>query len=125
MLARRRRPIVLIDTRTGARQPYWAELDATAADRPDRQALIIRPARNLAENTRYAVGLRRLRTATGAPVAPSATFTLLRAPTPPADPALHRRWEYTQRALGSLAAAGVDTASWTWPGTSPSLADAG
>ncbi|MGK5441560.1 hypothetical protein ACSNN7_06990 [Micromonospora sp. URMC 105] len=103
-------PIVLINTRTGARQPYWAELDAGAADRPDRQALIIRPARNLDENTRYVVGLRRLRTATGAPVAASETFTVLRAPTPPADAALHRRWQYTQRALGSLAAAGVDTA---------------
>ena len=38
-------PIVLINTRTGERHPYWAELDSRATD-PDRKLLIIRPARN-------------------------------------------------------------------------------
>ncbi|WDZ84870.1 hypothetical protein [Micromonospora cathayae] len=103
-------PIVLVDTRTGERHPYWAELDANAADDPDRQALIIRPARNLKENTRYAVGLRDLRTATGTPIPAPEVFDTLRAGTPPADPALHRRWEYAQRAVNSLAEAGVDPA---------------
>ncbi|WP_218105709.1 hypothetical protein [Micromonospora inyonensis] len=61
-------PIVLVNTRTGERHPYWAELDANAADAPDRQVLIIRPARNLDENTRYAVGLRSLRDSAGATI---------------------------------------------------------
>ncbi|WBB79607.1 hypothetical protein O7606_26265 [Micromonospora sp. WMMD882] len=104
-------PIVLVNTRTGERHPYWAELDANAAGAPDRQALVIRPARNLDENTRYAVGLRHLRTATGAPIPASELFVTLRAPAPPADPALRRRWEYAQRAVGALAAVGVDPAS--------------
>lgn len=102
-------PIVLINTRTGQRHPYWAELDANASD-PARQALIIRPARNLDEATRYVVGLRNLRDGTGNPIQPNAVFAALMQPQPPADPALLRRWEYAQRALGSLRAAGVDTA---------------
>jgi hypothetical protein len=64
-------PIVLLDTRTGARVPYWAELDANATD-PTRQALIVRPARNFTEGRRYAVLLRNLRDATGAAI-PAAT----------------------------------------------------
>ncbi|WP_317793725.1 hypothetical protein [Actinoplanes sichuanensis] len=59
-------PILLVDTRTGQRTPYWAELDAHAADRPDRQLLIIRPAVALHEATRYVVVLRNLRDRTGA-----------------------------------------------------------
>src|SRR3712207_4723149 len=49
-------PIVLVNTRTGARHPYWAELDSNATGA--RQALIIRPARSFDESTRYVVGLR-------------------------------------------------------------------
>jgi hypothetical protein len=101
-------PIVLINARTGERHPYWAELDANATD-PRRQALIVRPARNLDEATRYVVGLRNLRDGAGNPIAPNPTFAALMQPTPPSDPALQRRWQYAQRALGSLSAAGVDT----------------
>ncbi len=59
-------PIVLVNTRTGERTPYWAELDAHAAGQPDRQLLIIRPAVALREATRYVVVLRGLRDRTGA-----------------------------------------------------------
>ncbi|MFC4071827.1 hypothetical protein [Actinoplanes subglobosus] len=59
-------PIVLLNTRTGQRTPYWAELDAHAADEPERQLLIIRPAVALSEATRYVVVLRGLRDRTGA-----------------------------------------------------------
>ncbi|GGN51505.1 hypothetical protein FHR83_009316 [Actinoplanes campanulatus] len=59
-------PIVLLNTRTGQRTPYWAELDAHAADDPARQLLIIRPAVALSEATRYLVVLRGLRDRTGA-----------------------------------------------------------
>jgi hypothetical protein len=57
-------PIVLLNTRTGERHPYWAELDSRATD-PGRQVLIVRPARNFDENTRYIVALRNLRDADG------------------------------------------------------------
>jgi hypothetical protein len=56
-------PIVLLDTRTGQRTPYWAELDAHATSDP---LLIIRPAVALREATRYVVVLRGLRDSTGA-----------------------------------------------------------
>jgi hypothetical protein len=100
-------PVVLINTRTGQRHPYWAELDANATS-PARQALIIRPARNFDESTRYVVALRNLRDAAGNPVPQNPVYAALTQPTPPADPALVRRWEYAQRALSSLRAAGVD-----------------
>ncbi|NUR25233.1 MAG: hypothetical protein HOV83_05190, partial [Catenulispora sp.] len=58
-------PIVLLNTRTGQRTPYWAELDAHAATQPDRQVLIVRPAVELDEATRYVVAIRGAHTATG------------------------------------------------------------
>ncbi|MEU6845104.1 hypothetical protein ABZ930_24845 [Streptomyces sp. NPDC046716] len=57
-------PIVLLDTTTGERWPYWAELDANATS-ADRRALLIHPAKNLAEGHHYAVALRDLKDATG------------------------------------------------------------
>lgn len=63
-------PILLVNTRTWQRTPYWAELDAHAADQPDRQLLIIRPAVALREATRYLVVLRDLRDSAGALLRP-------------------------------------------------------
>ncbi|MEU5931632.1 hypothetical protein [Micromonospora sp. NPDC047187] len=68
-------PIVLLNTRTGERTPYWAELDAHAAGQPDRQLLIIRPAVALTEGTRYVVGLRGLRDGNGALIPAPKAFT--------------------------------------------------
>lgn len=66
-------PIVLYDLTSGERWPYWAELDANATD-PDRQALIIRPAKNLLAGHHYAVALRGLKDGDGKPIEPSANF---------------------------------------------------
>ncbi|MCU7725998.1 hypothetical protein ODJ79_19920 [Actinoplanes sp. KI2] len=60
-------PILLIDTRTWQRTPYWAEFDAHATTDP---LLIIRPAVALHEATRYLVVVRGT---------PRATPTRLRA----------------------------------------------
>ncbi|SCE97731.1 hypothetical protein [Micromonospora saelicesensis] len=68
-------PIVLLNTRTGERTPYWAELDAHAAGQPDRQLLIIRPAVALDEGARYVVGLRGLRDGNGALIPAPKAFT--------------------------------------------------
>lgn len=61
-------PIVVIDATTGRRWPVWAELDSSAGldgnpPPPAQTALIIHPARNLAEGHRYIVALRDLRDA--------------------------------------------------------------
>jgi len=66
-------PIVLLNTRTGKRHPFWAELDSNASN-PARKALIVRPAVNLDEGTRYIVALRRMRDAKGRVIPPSAEF---------------------------------------------------
>jgi hypothetical protein len=66
-------PIVLLNSRTGQRHPFWAELDARATD-PSRQALIVRPAVNLEEGTRYIVGIGAVRDSGGHRIAPSAEF---------------------------------------------------
>ncbi len=68
-------PIVLVNTRTGERTPYWAELDAHAADQP---LLIIRPAVALREATRYVVVLRGLRDHAGALIPGKATTQHIR-----------------------------------------------
>ena len=70
-------PIVLIDARTGERHPYWAELDANriAGEEP---LLVVRPAVNFAEGTRYVVALRGMKDATGKDVAPNETFAARR-----------------------------------------------
>lgn len=67
-------PIVLLNTRTGARTPYWAELDAHDAGSSD-QLLIIRPAVALQDGARYVVGLRNLKDTSGHTIAAPATFT--------------------------------------------------
>jgi hypothetical protein len=72
-----RQAVVLIDARTGKRQPFWAELDASAPSNAER-ALLIRPAKNLAAGRRYVVALRRLKTATGRRIRPTFAFRALR-----------------------------------------------
>ncbi|GAA3440589.1 hypothetical protein [Planomonospora venezuelensis] len=105
---RRDAPIVIVDTRTGERWPYWAELDANATD-PARQALIIRPAKNFREGHRYAVALRHLKNAAGEELPPPGTFArLLGDRLPPGDPLAARR-NALRRTLGDLARAGVGT----------------
>jgi hypothetical protein len=69
-------PIVLLDTRTWERTPYWAELDAHAVSKP---LLIIRPAVALREATRYVVVLRGLRDHSGALIRGKASVDLRRA----------------------------------------------
>jgi hypothetical protein len=54
-----RAPIVILDTATRKRVPYFAELDAQTTD-PAKQLLLIHPAVALTEGHRYAVALRHL-----------------------------------------------------------------
>ncbi|MER5424523.1 hypothetical protein [Streptosporangium roseum] len=104
---RRDAPIVIVDTRTGERWPYWAELDAGAAD-PARQALIIRPAKNFQEGHRYAVALRGLKNAAGEDLPAPETFTRLLADDLPTGDPLAGRQHALHRTLGDLSRAGVD-----------------
>ncbi len=59
-------PIVIVDTETGARHPYLAEMDQHPETDPAAALLIVRPLRNFEHGHRYVVGLRNLRDADGA-----------------------------------------------------------
>jgi hypothetical protein len=72
-------PIVVVDANTGRRWPVWAELDRSVdlngnPPPPSQTALIIRPARNLAEGHRYIVALRDLKDANGHVLSPQSAF---------------------------------------------------
>ncbi|MFA1547366.1 hypothetical protein [Actinomadura chokoriensis] len=98
-------PIVIVDTATGERWPYWAELDANAPD--DRKALIVRPAKNFREGHRYAVALRDLRDAAGNLIAPNPAFARILGPDlPPGDP-LAARQRDEKKVLAALRRNGV------------------
>ena len=73
----RRQPVVLINTRTHRRQLIWADLDAGATS-PASTALVIHPAKNLDEGTRYVVALRNLKTASGATIPAPPVFRAYR-----------------------------------------------
>lgn len=90
-----RAPIVLIDTVTGRRHPYWAELDGqpTGGEQP---LLIVRPAVNFTEGHRYVVGLRNLRNRAGNVIPPGAVFAAKAASANGTDPV-----------FGPLARAGI------------------
>lgn len=73
---------VIVNVETGERVPSFAELDRWPDIDPDRVPLYIRPAIRLAPSTRYAVGIRRLRSEDGMPIEPSPFFRALRDGTP-------------------------------------------
>ena len=102
----RRQPVVLIDARTGRRQPFWAELDSSAPSNAQR-ALFIRPARNLAAGRRYVVALRRLKTASGRRIAPKFAFRALRDRRPTRSRAIEQRRPAMRRVFRALRRAGI------------------
>jgi hypothetical protein len=77
-------PVVVIDAGTGRRWPVWAEIDRSIdlnGDPPpaSETALMIHPARNLAEGHRYIVALRNLRNSGGKTLRAQAAFAAFRA----------------------------------------------
>jgi hypothetical protein len=67
-------PIVIINTRTGERHPFWSELDLHPDTPESKRLLILRPAVNFDEGTRYIVALRNMRRADGSVIEPSSAF---------------------------------------------------
>ncbi len=96
-------PIVLLDTDTGERHPFWSELDTHAAT-PDEQLLVLRPARNLEEGHRYVVALRDMRRSDGSTIAARPAFAAYRDGTG-AEPA---RRPLMEEVFAHLAEAGID-----------------
>lgn len=105
---RRDAPVVLLDTTTGERWPYWAELDANATD-PARRALLIHPARNFHDGHHYAVALRRLKDTAGRTIPAGAAFAAVAGRRLAAHDPLRGRQDRLRPALTALRGAGVTT----------------
>ncbi|MFJ5190964.1 hypothetical protein ACIQCQ_02405 [Streptomyces sp. NPDC088394] len=101
-------PVVLLDTRTGERWPYWAEPDTNATD-PARRALLIHPARNFRDGHHYAVALRNLKDAAGRTIAAADPFAAVAGRPLPGGHPLHARQRQLRPALQALRRAGVRT----------------
>jgi hypothetical protein len=72
-------PTVIIDMTTGERVPHFAEVDVAAADQPDSQALLLRPAARLVGGHRYAVAItKRVRARDGSELVTPPGFAALR-----------------------------------------------
>ncbi len=102
-------PIVIVNTSTLAHNLLFAELDQNGGSDADR-ALIIHPAVNLAEGTRYIVALRNMKDSGGALLTPNADFLAYRDATPTGDPAKEARRPHMEDLFTTLAAAGIPRA---------------
>ncbi len=72
-------PTVIIDMTTGTRVAHFAELDMQAEDKPDSQALLLRPAARLLAGHRYAVAItKRVLAADGSELPVPPGFAALR-----------------------------------------------
>jgi len=99
-------PVVLVNADTLEHHLMWVELDANASTEPDT-AMIIRPAKNLDEGTRYIVALRNMKDGSGTIIPPSPTFQAYRDNTPSGDPSVEARRAHMEDLFTTLAAAGV------------------
>ena len=99
-------PMVILNTKTGQRHPFWSELDSHPGATDDRRALILRPARNYDEGTRYIVALRNMRDASGEIIQPGAAFKAYRDRTATGDRAAHMN-----SIMRTLNRAGIDRSS--------------
>jgi hypothetical protein len=104
-------PIVIFDTVTHTRVPYFAELDAQTSKRAEK-LLLIHPARALTEGHRYAVVLRNLSKADGARIPPLPSTTAALAGTlAPARRGAHIKW-VIRHDLASVLGAAVPFQAW-------------
>lgn len=94
-------PVVLLDTVTGDRIPYWGELDAKGA--AGDQLLMIHPAVSLPEGHRISVAMRHLVDTDGQEIAPTEAFLAAMDGTP--EPL--ERARYFRELLAELEQAGV------------------
>jgi hypothetical protein len=100
-------PVVVINTRTLQRQLIFSEIDANPTN-PANVNLIIRPAVNLDEGTRYIVALRNMRDAAGHILEASGGFRLYRDRTITTNPVVEARRAHFEGIFDTLAQAGID-----------------
>jgi hypothetical protein len=96
-------PVVLLDSVTGQRVPYWGEFDTWNPD-ASTHALVVRPARDFIEGHRIIVALRDLKNARGDTLHAPDSFERLRHDN---DPSLRGRKAGVDNVVADLARAGV------------------
>jgi hypothetical protein len=99
-------PVVVVNASTLEHQLMFVELDANATTEPDT-AMIIHPAKNLDEGTRYIVALRNMKDASGTIIPPSTIFQDYRDDIPTGDPVIEARRPHMEELFATLEAAGV------------------
>jgi hypothetical protein len=99
-------PIVIVNASTLEHHLLFAELDANATSDADR-TLIIHPAVNLAEGTRYIVALRNMKDSSGALLKSNPDFVAYRDGKATGDPAKEARRAHMNDLFTTLAAAGI------------------
>ena len=97
-------PLVILNAETGKRHPFWSELDSHRGATDARRALILRPAVNYDEGTRYIVALRNLKDAEGNTIEAGAAFKSYRDGT-----ATGARAAHMQSIFSTLSEAGIAT----------------
>ncbi|MBA2631253.1 MAG: hypothetical protein H0U84_09575 [Thermoleophilaceae bacterium] len=102
----RDQPVVVINTRTRERHLIWSELDANPTD-PKDVTLLIRPAVNFEEGTRYIVALRNLKDASGKTIPASPAFRIYRDRKPSGFAAIERRRRHFESLFRTLRKADI------------------
>ncbi len=102
--------VVVINAETGERHPVWAELDQLADSDVDRN-LLIRPAVNFEEGTRYIVALRNLKDAEGDEIGPLPAFRAYRDRLITDQPVIEDRRGEVEAMLGELQSANIPRSS--------------
>jgi hypothetical protein len=103
-------PVVVLNTRTGRRHLVWAEIDSNPSD-PSQRNIMIRPAENFEEGTRYIVALRNLRDANGNAIEAREPFRVFRDNVQTTDPDVEARRHSMRMMFKNLLRAGVSTRS--------------
>ena len=103
----KQQPIVVINAETRKRHLIWSELDANPADPADVN-LIIRPAVNFEEGTRYIVALRNLKNAAGQTIGAQDAFRTYRDRIPSSDPAVEARRPHMEDLFSTLKKAKIN-----------------
>jgi hypothetical protein len=103
---KRRQPIVVIDAKTGKRQPIWSELNSIPR-KASKRTLNIHPAVAWREGRRYIVALRNLKRGNGRAIQARRAFRLFRDRLPGGGPAVRRRRAHMEDVFERLGRAGV------------------
>jgi hypothetical protein len=99
-------PVVVIDAKTGKRQPIWTEIDSTAAN-PFVAVVEIHPAVDFTPGHRYIVALRHLHNAAGESLEAPLAFQYYRDKVPSKQPQINAQRGRFESIFAKLGQAGI------------------